>query len=331
MSSDSTQNHNILPDGMCVRSEEIGFAADDLLPCSRCKRPNSPDRTACIYCGAALENAAEDVLKAVEADSIEAWESGHNVVLRLTSEAVPKISGLLRIEKDLLTSVADSRSYFPAARVRSEQDAKAVVTNLIESGAESLIVPDVSLMPEKPPVRLRSIEFADGSCNFIEFNTGNRRVVLTEELRLVVTGDLVESRTESKWKKKPKKDDRPDETVTDSDRPVIDLYTSRDDIGYRVQMNGFDFSGLGEAKGMLAVENMRMLAVRLKEVSGNCRVDTRYNVTRLLLDRIWELETETDHFGTYTGGFLKKEKTKVSMMNNMRQFTKYSRLQRLSI
>lgn len=331
MSSDSNKIPDIFPDGMRVRSEKIGFAAGELLPCPKCRRPNSPDRPTCIYCWAALENAAADVLKAVEVGSIETWENGYNVVIRLTSEAVPKLSGLLGIEKDLLISAADGRSYFPAARVRIEQEAEAVVTKLSESGVESLVIPDASLMPEKPPVRLRSIEFGDGSCIFIEFNTGNRRVVPTEEIRLVVIGDLVESRTESKFKKKPKKDERPDETVTDNDRPVIDIYTSRDDIGCRVQMNGFDFSGLGEEKGMLAVENMRMLTVRLKDVSGNCRVDTKYLPARPLLDRIWELETETDHLGTFTGGFLKKEKTKVSMMNNLRQFTKYSRLQRLSI
>lgn len=331
MSSDSNKIPDILPDGMRVRSEEIGFAAGELLQCPKCTRQNSPDRAACIYCGAALANSGVGLLKIGDPESLEAWESGFNVAMRVNPDTVPHLSRLLGIDKDLLNSAVDGRSYFPAARMRKEQEAASIVEKLREFGVESIVVPDVFLMPEKPSIRLRSIEFGNKSCVFVEFNTGNRRVVQTEEIRLIVTGEMIESRIESKYKKKPKKDDRPEETITDSDRPVIDIYTSRDDIGYRVQMNGFDFSGLGEAKGMLAVENMRMLTVRLKDVSRTCRVDSKYLVVRPLLDRIWELETEIDHFRNHTGGFLKNDKTKVSTMNNLRQFTKYSRLQRLSI
>lgn len=331
MSSDSNKIPDILPDGMRVRSEEIGFAAGELLPCPKCTRPNSPDRGACIYCGSALESSGAAVLKTLDTEVLEVWQNGYSVAVSLKPEAMSSLSGLLGIEKHLLVSISDGCWLFPAARLRSETDAEGFVTNLHKSGLESFVISDASLMTEKPPVRLRSIEFGDSSCAFVEFNTGNRRVIPTGEIRLVVTGELIESRTESKWKKKPKKKDRPDETVIDSDRPVIDVYTSRDDLGYRVQMNGFDFSGLGDAKGMLARENMRMLTVRLKEVATDCRVDTKYHLARPLLDRVWELETETDHLGIFAGSFMSKEKTKVSMMNNQRQFTKYSRLQRLSI
>lgn len=329
MSSDSNKIPNILPDGMRVRSEEIGFAAGELLQCLKCTRPNSPDRAACIYCGSALGNSEANVLKTADAEVLETWENGYNVAIRSKLEAVAGLSGLLGIDEDLLLSAADI--FLPAARLRSEQEAETVATKLHKSGLESFVISDASLMTERPPVRLRSIEFGDGSCVFVDFNTGNRRVVPMEEIRLVVTGELIESRTESKWKKKLKKGEQPDETITDSDRPVIDIYTSLDDLGYRVQMNGFDFSGLGDAKGMLARENMRMLTIRLKEVATDCRVDTKYHLARPLLDRVWELETETDHLGVFAGSIMSKEKTKVSMVNNLRQFTKYSRLQRLSI
>ncbi len=335
MSSDSNKTLDILPDGMRVRSEEIGFAAGDLLSCPKCARPNSPDRKACIYCGTGLGLSELAVSKPADSEALEAWENGYTAAIRVNSEELPESSraALSRIVAVELAALVAFRgvSYLPVARMRKEQEAHSMVLSLRELGNEGIVVSDVSLMAEKPPVRLRSIEFGDDKFTFVEFNTGNRRDVLTEEIRLIVTGELIESRTETKWKKKPKKSDRPDETTLDSDRPVIDIYTSQNELGYRVQINGFDFSSLGPAKTLLAAENMKLLAARLQSVSKDCRFDKNYALMRPILDKIWELETETDHFGDLRAGFSTRGKTKISMMNNMRQFTKYSRLQRLSI
>lgn len=335
MSSDSNKIPDILPDGMRVRSEEIGFAAHDLLPCPKCTRANSPDRNACIYCGSGLGLSGFAIPKLADGDALEGWENGYNTAIRLGSEELPEssraaLSRILAVDSETFAAIG-GRSFLPVARVRKEQEAESMVLSLRELGVESLVVSDASLSVEKPSIRLRSIEFGNGACTFVEFNTGNRRDVSADDIRLVVTGLLIESRTETKWKKKPKKGNRPDETITDRDRPVIDIYTSRDDPGCRVQMNGFDFSGLGRAKTLLAADNMKLLAARLQDVSKDCRFDKNYALTKPVLDKIWELETETDYFGDLRAGFSTKGKIKTSTMNNMRQFTKYSRLQRLLI
>ena len=74
MSSDSNKIPDILPDGMRVRSEDIGFAAGELLPCPKCTRPNSPDRAACIYCGSALGNSAPQMPEVGDGDALETWK-----------------------------------------------------------------------------------------------------------------------------------------------------------------------------------------------------------------------------------------------------------------
>jgi hypothetical protein len=117
----------------------------------------------------------------------------------------------------------------------------------------------------------------------------------------------------------------------DSDQPFIDIYRETNDLGFRVQMNGFDFSSLGSAKSLLAGENMKLLADRLASSSSKTLADRSYPRSRPLLDQVWELDSETDHMGPLRAGFEKRKKTKISTKNNLRQFTKYSRLQRLLI
>jgi hypothetical protein len=335
MSSDSDKILDILPDGMHVRSEKIGFAEDDLLSCPKCTRPNSPDRPACIYCGATLLKPELAALNIDDSEVLETWENGFNVVFRsgieLPENAVAVLTRLLRLDQTALESVLQTNAFLPLARLRNEASADGFIAGLNELGISGLVVPDTVLAVEKPPVRVRSIEFDGKSCTFVDFNTGGRVLVSTADIRLIVVGSKTESRTETTWKKKRGSKEVADEVLLDSDQPFIDIYRTSNDIGFRVQMNGFDFSSLGSAKSLLAGENMKLLAECLGDSSEKTLVDRSYLRCRPLLDQVWELESETDHMGPLRAGFEIKKKTKIQVQNNLRQFTKYSRLQRLSI
>jgi hypothetical protein len=336
MSSDSNKTLDILPDGMQVRSEEIGFAADDLFSCPTCTRRNSPDRIACIYCGATLLRAELSALNVADSDVLETWENGFNVAFRsavnkLPENSVVMLARLLRLDQTTLESVLQANTFLPLARLRDEASADGFIAGLNELGISGISVTDTDIAAERPPVRLRAIEFDNDSCTFVDFNTGSRVAVSADDVRLVVMGSKIESRSETTWKKKRGSNEMVDEVLLDSDQPLIDIYRASDDLGFRVQLNGFDFRALGSAKSLLAGENMKLLAELLGGSSEKTRVDRSYMQSRPLLDRVWELESETDHMGPLRAGFEKRKKTKISVMNNLRQFTKYSRLQRLSI
>lgn len=334
MSSDSNKIPDILPDGMRVRSEEIGFAADDLSSCPKCERSNAPTRAECIYCGEMLLRSELIDAARIDGEFLEPWENGFNVAYnsragKLPENAIADLSHLLRVEPGALEAVLDRKAVLPLGRFRNEVDAQRFIAGLSEFGVSGVLISDAVLAADKPPMRVRSIEFECESCTFVDFNTNERIMVPNADVRLVVMGAKIESRTETTWKKKRGSRKVVDEALLDSDQQLIDIYRATDDLGFRVQVNGFDFSALGPAKSLIATENVKLLAVRLGDISG--LVDQTYLRSRLLLDQVWELESETDHFGPLRAGFEKRKITKISIMNNLRQFTKYSRLQRLSI
>src|SRR5688572_8062227 len=116
MSSDSNKTLDILPDGMHVRSEEIGFAAGELLSCPKCTRPNSPHRGNCIYCGETLLNPERSALKVEHGEILETWENGFNVVFRcggdeLPENAAPVVARLIGLDQPVFESVLQAKTF----------------------------------------------------------------------------------------------------------------------------------------------------------------------------------------------------------------------------
>src|SRR5688572_4094557 len=92
-------------DGIPVRSEQIGFSADELISCGNCAKANPPNRLACFYCGEALV-LPSDVGAGIrfKPSEIEDWEPGVNIVFTGgLSDADPKaIASAIAIDIDLL-------------------------------------------------------------------------------------------------------------------------------------------------------------------------------------------------------------------------------------
>jgi hypothetical protein len=112
-----------------------------------------------------------------------------------------------------------------------------------------------------------------------------------------------------------------------ADETLIDIYTRNDPTGYRIYMTGFDFSCLGEAKGMLAGENMRLLVTMLSEVTPSMRTISDHSQIKHLLGDIWEVESRKESQGARRAGFASKVFGSVQTTNDLSQFTKYSRMQ----
>lgn len=318
-----------------VQTEDIAFSGDEMVACSGCERQNPPNRLNCLYCGRALEVRPEFAASVkVVSRELEAWENGWNVVILGLSGDLPfdaaAAAAACGWSEDGIRSAVGCGAVLPAARVDSEQGAGLLADRIKAAGLASSIVPDADLRPDEPFVRLRAIEFEDNELALVHFTGDTVTRIPAADLLLMVSGVLVANRADSLTRRKRGgKSQLLNETESSSDEPVVDLYTSDHFPGFRVHSSGFDFSCLGDEKTMFAAENLQKLATKLAEVGGNVRRVDDYRRLRGLIEHVWPAEHRRDNFGVTRAGLGRLGFETVESSNNVRQFNKFSRLQRV--
>ena len=312
-----------------IQTENIAFRPDEMQACSDCGRMNPPTRVKCLYCAAALEIKTENAgFIKPNLRKLDAWERGFNVILHKFDghPETAKIASYLSAETDDVRSIIDADSPLPIARVESEVDGNMLITGLSKYALTCSMIGDAKLDLDRLPVRLSNIEFRENEIAVTDFNT--RKDIVISDLALIVPGILTSIKVDSLEKKRRHgKTKLLDEIATASDESILDLYSRRDPVGFRVHLAGFDFSCLGEDKGMVAVENMRRLVVALKEYAPQAKLVSDYAKVSHALGGVWEVEARKDPQGLQRAGFGKVEFGSVASTSNLRQFTKYSRLQ----
>jgi hypothetical protein len=309
-----------------LSSHEIGFARAELIDCKGCGKPNAPNRSSCLYCGAGLDGVG---ITKFEIREPESWENGFNVVLvsvgnANADRAAAMLGSLLRADKEPLKQILTSGKLIPLARVESDQQAIGIGEKLDEFGVRTMIVADVALQPNLPPKRLRSIAFDANELRLELFSSGEIRKLGSNELALIVPGLIIETRTESVEQRKLRGTKTVSEAEMSTDEPLLDIYSRDDSFGWRIPATGFDFSSLGKDKTLIVSENMKRLALALAEFCPAAKVVNDYTSVRSDLERSWPSESKKD-FDML--GIRRKELTKKLTTNNSLQFTKYSRLQ----
>ena len=317
-----------------LQSENIGFPAEEMLRCQQCERTNPPTRRQCFYCGAELEipETQSQFLKP-NVRTLESWEKACNLIIKpsadLNEEQISAISRGLKIEREVLRKIAESKKPLPLARVESDKEAEIGRAFLHNQGVDSFILSDEAINSEKLPKRLRRVEFDDNKLILILFNRDEVVEIAVEDLMLIVTGAIFERKIEATEKRRKKGDNEILEmTEIASDESLIDIYSRNDGIGFRVTATGFDFSCLESGKRMLANENIKKLFERLSQVAPNVKVVNDYLKIRELLGKIWEVEQKTNSQGIKRESLRKFSIGNVTTVNNLSQFTRYSRLQR---
>jgi hypothetical protein len=115
-----------------------------------------------------------------------------------------------------------------------------------------------------------------------------------------------------------------------TDSGVIDIYFDDEPNGFRILEGGFDFSGLGERRSFLAAENMKKLVEELQIFAPSAAISEDYVAKRNILEKFWPCSIRNDSRGVQRAKFgLTVEKAEVT--TNMEQFTKYSRMVRLTL
>ncbi len=317
-----------------IQSEKLAFDPERLVKCVKCGRSSPPNRLECLYCGSALE------IDLIETGNIkpglkkpELWERGHNLIsIPLSGQGqcdIATIAHLLSLEESELSTIIRASIPLPLCRAASESEAVAVQRLLARHGLETAIVNDDALLRSGPPVRLGGLDFSDTEISLISFNTREQFVVPMSEIALLVEGIIAVSKVDQMEKRTLRGATMSsDEVSTISDEPILDIYLSGEMSGYRVQTSGFDFSCLGERKGLLAAENLRILISNLTSVSASSKLVAEYRSLRHVLGTVWEVEMRRDTKGIQRTGFGKREQGSVISTSNLGQFTKFSRLQR---
>jgi hypothetical protein len=324
--------------GLPVTAETPGFKPEEMSVCEKCARPNPPTRAKCFYCGEPL-NIAEGREELVLPDlrPMEAWEKGFNIIFNgaaFPAENIRAAATLLRREPDEIKVIFEKSRPLPLARAESLPEAELIQQRLSGAGIGSFIWLDEEAAIDQPTRRLRGLEITAETITFLAFNKGaqgnkgDSPTFRWNDLVLIVQGSLFEKKISSTEKRKKNEEKMVTEsTETSHDEPVLDIYTSGDNIGWRVLTRGFDFSCLGAQKGMLAVENIKKLAALIKENSPRAVVDDSYVKLRGALGRVWENEHKMASHKWERESMGKFHFDNVTAVNNITQFTRYSRLQ----
>jgi hypothetical protein len=315
-----------------TQAQDEAFKPEEMLVCPKCARLSAPNRLNCFYCGAELPITDAQSIKP-NLRKLELWEKGFNVILLANSrmpgeEKILEIAKLLRSETEDLQKILSAGKSLPVARVESEREAEIIVERLKKSGVEAFVLSDEKLKAETPARRLRGLEFQDDKLILILFNSGEIVEIARNDLSLIVSGALIVRKIESVEKLSRKDENKILEAAEiSSDEVLIDIYNKNDAIGYRIESKGFDFSCLEGEKQLLVRENMKRLSEKLRRFVPRAKFDDDYRNARVGLSGVWEVGQSKDSKGLQRKGFGKFNLESVTTVNNLSQFTKYSRLQ----
>jgi hypothetical protein len=310
------------------------FDAHEMAVCPGCGRSNPPNRLKCLYCGGELPvNEIKPELLRTKFRRLETWEHGRNVVLLAADGSENEIAGVLIRELEFTSDdaqrLASAASPVPVARVESVAEAELVAAKITAAGGKCAVVEDRKLNAEHAPRRLRALELLADSLVAIDFNTYDEYQIAASDVVLIVSGPIFRSKVESAAKRVKGTSKVIDSMESSSDEMIIDIYDRSDAIGYRVSTSGFDFSCLAEEKDLLSAENIIKLTSRLREFAPAAAYVDSYSSIRSSLSVVWANEQRTDSKGMRQRGVGKKVIDKVATSDNLMQFTKFSRLQRV--
>ena len=318
-------------------TDNITFKPEEMILCRQCQRTNPPTRLACFYCGKELEISEANSLAIKPAlRKLEIWEKGFNLIYAPNEQSfddasLTAIAKLLNRESEFVEKILASKTALPMARAESQKEAEILQNRLRESGFATSILSDEVLAGENPPRRLHGLEFWDDKLILIFFNSDEIAEIVLDDIVLIVSGAIFERKVEAteRYNEKRKKGASTllKATETATDEMLFDIYTRENSSGYRVFAKGFDFSCLEAEKEILAKDNLKKLANKLKNLVPKAKFVENYLQVRGNLVTVWEAEEKTDSQGVMRQSFGRFNLGNITIVNNRAQFNKYSRLQ----
>ncbi len=324
----------IFDDGPLQPSEPQGFSFEQMVRCDSCLRANPPTRVNCIYCGTALPvTETTAALQKPVLRRLEQWEQGYNNILvpteglALNDELLSKVGDLLRLGTENVNRLFASKKPLPLARAATEDEAELVERKLRDFGVKTITLSDVELGVDSTLTRrARSLKFGDSDVVVRDVAGAEASRISWRDLSLLVVARLFTKQFETRERKSKRAENEIlDASETTADESVVDLY-SKQDGGWRIAANNFDFSCLGSRKTLLAAENFSTLLDFLREQAPRIELDDSYTAVRQSLEPVWPSERQTEARGWRRHRPGKYSTGDVTIISNESQFTRYSRL-----
>ncbi len=318
-----------------LHSEPRGFSPAQMVPCEACLRANPPTRTSCLYCAAALPITQDSaVVQKPTLRRLEQWEPGYNVILvpnrttGMTAAPLGEMAELLRLDVEDLQRIIESGEPLPLARAATFDEASLVKRRLDALRVSTLIVADHDLATDPSPQRrIGALAFADDSLGVRPVGSAEELRVALEDVLLLVVGRLFVRRVEVEERQgRSRKSGIVNARELSEDEALLDIYLAPRHGGWRVASHNFDFSCLGEKKGLLVAENFSTLIDALRSRAAGAEYDDSYHRVRYALAPVWPLEQRTESQGWRRGGPGRYNTESVTASDNETQFTRYSRL-----
>jgi hypothetical protein len=318
---------------MIATNEDPRFAADKMVVCEKCSRSSPPNRERCIYCGSALAADKIDLgLAKIDLQRPEQWEDGFSLVYAgeggLDDSVIAAAAEMLDVDRDALVRALNVGAAVPIVYLRSLPDAGLLGSRLSEIGFHCAVVGDDLLQANVPPTRVRSLKFNDALMRVEAFNTGATTDIGCQEKVLVVIGALVKRSTAVAGRVKKGALKGADETLAYEDEQVVDIYPESDVYGFRIRPSGFDFSCLGGEMQPLASANMAELLSKIRSSFPNAKFIDEFRSASPLIVDIWPSDEFRRSSEVKRGTFGGVRKESLTVVDNSRQFTRFSRLQR---
>jgi hypothetical protein len=310
------------------------FAITEMITCEECLRNNPPTRTNCLYCGAQLsvgEYAREQKTTPEPVSEPDFIGPGFHVVLVPGQAKAPaevslkEIAALLRMQTNEIESVVGLNRPIPLLRSATFEEGTRMADRLRELGVEVSVLPEDGLELDVPTRKIRSLELSE-ECLKAHLTIGGPVSIDWSELSLMVAGRLLVSRRESEERQGRRGSKPVDSRELFSDEPLVDLYRKSDAVGFRISVNSFDFSCLGDRKAMTAFENLATVINLVKTRAPGIEFDDSYRSLRTVLNNVWPLEPQTRKGEWRRSGVGKVDVSTITILDNENQFNTYSRL-----
>lgn len=309
-----------------------------MVRCDECLRANPPTRVNCLYCAAVLPLSETTVnLQKPALRPLEKWEQGYNNILLprpanaagdLADTDLREAADLLRLRPADLALILSSRIPLPLARAATIDEASLVQRRLSSLGIDTRIVSDTEPGTHATgPIKVRALEIDDAGIYAFQTPETPAIRVSWSDFVLLVVGRLTVKRVELKEQKGVRAENRildASEFVTDE--TVVDFYTKKQTVPYRIAANSFDFSCLGENKGLLASENISTLLNLIRHHAPHAEYDDSFNSVRKPLEAVWPPEQQNESSGWRRERPGKYSIGSVTELSNEMQFLRYSRL-----
>ncbi len=304
---------------------------DARLYCPTCERANAPTRTACLYCGAALP-IVDASRQRPTFRQLEEWEAGYNVICFPhddTSIHLAHAAAWLQMPPETLAHCVEAAAPVPLRRLATQDEALLVCQKMQDFGLDVGFIPDRELaLQEAPPQRVRRLDGDETTVTLDPIGGNPPFSVNWDAIKLFVPGRLVtrQANTQERTKRGQEQQEIIDTSETGQDELILDVYAHDLAHSWRIHSNGFDFSCLREAKGLLATNNFARLCEELRACAPDAVWQDAYDQVRPLLATVWPPTQQSASQGWQrTRGSGLTRQTVVTNSNET-QFTRFSRL-----